>query len=43
LNDVKDQVSNTDENTSEESLVAFDISFIYVLNDGEEVEVQPKN
>ena len=43
LNEIKDQVSNTDENISEKSLVAFDITFIYVLSGWEEVEVQPKN
>ena len=46
LNEIKQQIvdsdasNNIDEDTE---IVAFDISFIYALSDGEEIEVQPKD
>ena len=45
LNEIKDDIMDSDqwENVIEKSeIVAFDISFIYILRDGEEIEVQPK-
>jgi hypothetical protein len=43
LDEIKEQISNEDKTVSEDSeIVAFDITFLYKLSDGTEVEVQPK-
>ena len=43
LDEIKGQISEEDNTVSQESeVVAFDITFMYKLSDGTEVEVQPK-
>ena len=43
LDEIKGQISEEDKTVSQESeVVAFDITFMYKLSDGTEVEVQPK-
>ena len=43
LDEIKGQISEEDKTVSQESeVVAFDITFLYKLSDGTEVEVQPK-
>jgi hypothetical protein len=43
LGEIKEQISEEDDTISEDSeIVAFDITFLYKLSDGTEVEVQPK-
>jgi hypothetical protein len=38
---IKDQLVENTDVTQESELVSFDISFIYTLSNGEEVELQP--
>jgi hypothetical protein len=39
--ELKDQLVENTDVTEESELVSFDISFIYTLSNGEEIELQP--
>jgi hypothetical protein len=44
LDEIKGQISEEDKTVSQESeVVAFDITFMYKLSDGTEIELQPKD